>query len=117
MNYTPPGLISNKATNPSEYTTVEGRPFVALLLSFLSLGGLVFPPAIGLGIAGVVLSWKAHTRIAASGGTLKGRAVVWIALVLGVIGCLLSLAIPGFVAYVYLYAAFHGGQAPFNDLP
>lgn len=90
---------------------------MALLLGFLSLVGLVFPPAIGLGVAGIVISLIERTRIAASGGSLKGRILVWIALVLSAIGCLLSLAIPGFIAYVYVYAIFNGGRAPFNDLP
>lgn len=104
--------MQSTAPKGSEYTTTEGRAFVALLLGFMSLSGLVFPPAIGLGIAGIVVSPQARKRIATSGGRLRGMTVIWVALVLSVVGCLLSLVLPGFVVYVWIYALFHGGKLP-----
>lgn len=89
----------------------------ALVLGFLSLVALVFPPALGLGIAAVVVGWNARRRITRSNGALKGRPLAVAGLVLGVIGTLEGLFIPGIVAYVYIYAAFHGGQPPGNGLP
>ena len=96
----------------SEYTQIEGRVFVALVLGLTSLAGLVFPPAIGLGIGGIVLALMMRRRIAASDGRLRGQKIVWAALGLSVVGCLLSLVLPGFVVYVWIYALFHGGQFP-----
>lgn len=96
----------------SEYTQVEGRVFVGLALGLLSLAGLIFPPMLGLGIAGIVISLMSRARIKQSGGRLRGLTVVWIALIMSVVGCLLSLVLPGFVVYVWIYALFHGGQLP-----
>ena len=103
-----------QATAPkgSEYTTIEGRVFAALFLGLTSLSGLVFPPAIVLGIGGVVLSLFARRRIVTSGGRLRGKTVLWFAIGLSVLGCLLSLVLPGFIVYVWIYAIFHGGQIP-----
>jgi hypothetical protein len=102
--------------NPAQIRTDSGA-VTAIVLGFISLVALVFPPALGLGIAGIVLGWTARRRIARSGGALKGGRIAIGGLVLGVLGTLEGLVLPGFVAYVYLYAAFHGGQVPGNGLP
>ena len=96
----------------TESSKVEGRVYVALLFGLLSLSGLVFPPAIGFGIAAIALSVITRRRMTASAGRLRGRWLAWAALAFGVVGSLLSLVIPGFVVYVYIYAIFHGGQFP-----
>lgn len=86
----------------------------ALVLGLISLVGLVVPPCLGLGIAAIVLGRTARRRIMSSGGGLKGSRIATIGLVLGVVGSLMSLVLPGFVVGVYIYAAF-GGQV--NNLP
>lgn len=101
-------------SDTSAYTTVEGRVPGALVLGVVSLFGFVFPPLFLVGVAGVYLSWTARQRIASSNGTLRGRTATWIALALSLIGCLLSLVFPAIVVYVYAYAAFHGGRAPWD---
>ncbi len=88
----------------------DSGAIVALVLGLVSLVGLVFPPLIGLGIAGIVLGWVARKRIARSAGELKGTRIAVGGVVLGVVGSLLSLVLPGFVVGVLIYAAFHGGQ-------
>ena len=90
---------------------------MALVLGILSLVGLVFPPALGAGILAIVLGWTSRRRVARSAGHLKGGRLAIAGLVLGVVGSLFSLVLPGFVAYVYVYAVFHGGQMPANGLP
>ncbi|GAC1513235.1 MAG: hypothetical protein NVS1B3_17540 [Candidatus Dormibacteraceae bacterium] len=87
---------------------------VALVLGLLSLGGLVFPPLLGFGVAGIVLGWKAHQRVVRSGGEVKGNRIAIAGLALGVLGSLMSLVLPGFIVSVWIYAAFHGGQLPFG---
>lgn len=82
------------------------------MLGATSLIGIVFPPLFGAGLAAVILGWTARKRIARGGGQLKGGTVAIIAIVLGVLGCLLSLVIPGFIVSVWIYALFHGGQLP-----
>ena len=91
---------------------IEGRVFAALVLGLVSLIGIVFPPAIGLGIGAIVVSIRERKRIATGAGGLRGGWLLWVALVAGMIGCLLSLVIPGFVVYVWIYALFHGGAFP-----
>jgi len=93
-------------------TRTDTAAIAALVCGIVSLGGLVFPPLLGLGIAGIILGWTARRRIARSGGTLKGNAIAIGGLVLGVLGSLLSLVLPGFVIGVWIYALFHGGQLP-----
>ena len=92
--------------------TIERRVIAALVLGLVSLIGLVFPPAIGFGIGAIVVSIRERKRIATGVGGLRGGWLLWVALVAGVIGCLLSLVIPGFVVYVWIYAIFHGGAFP-----
>ncbi len=94
---------------PPQVKTDSGA-ITALVLGLVSLIGLVFPPLLGLGIAGIVLGWLARRRIARSGGELRGKWIAIAGIVLGVVGSLLSLVIPGFVVGVLIYAAFHGGQ-------
>lgn len=96
----------------TEYSTIEGRVVVAVVLGLASLSGIVFPPAIGLGIGGIVLSLTSRKRISTSGGRLRGRWLAWTAFGLSVVGCLLSLVLPGFVIYIWIYAIFHGGRFP-----
>ncbi len=93
-------------------TRTDTAAIAALACGIVSLGGLVFPPLLGLGIAGIILGWTARRRIARSGGALKGNAIAIGGLVLGVLGSLLSLVLPGFVIGVWIYALFHGGQLP-----
>ena len=108
--------MSDPTTSPAQKQT-DSAAVVALVLGALSLVGLVFPLLLALGVTAIVLGWTARRRIARSGGALKGGRIAIAGLVLGVLGSLLSLVLPGFVAYVYIYAAFHGGQAPWDSLP
>jgi hypothetical protein len=85
---------------------------VALALGALSLVGLVFPPAIASGIAGLILGWKARGRIADAPDQFRGAWMAYLALFLSAVGTLASLVLPGFVVSVWIYAAFHGGQLP-----
>lgn len=105
-------------TNPSQVSadpTLQRRtPRIALILGLISLFGLVFPPLLGAGVAGVVLSWMALKRIASGEVAPTGRTTAWIALTLSVLGSLLSLVLPSFVVYVWIYAASHGGRIPYN---
>jgi hypothetical protein len=87
---------------------------VALVLGLVSLPGLVFPPLLGAGIAGIVLAWTARRRIARSGGELKGNRIAIAGLALSILGSLLSLVLPGFFVGVAIYALFHGNQLPFG---
>jgi hypothetical protein len=108
-------VASTDPTQVSADMTVHARaPRIALILGAISLFGLVFPPLLGAGVAGIVLSRMALRRIASGGGALKGRTTAWIALALSVVGSLLSLVLPLFVVYVWIYAASHGGRIPFN---
>jgi hypothetical protein len=104
--------VQDAAPVGSDSPKVEGRVYVALLFGLLSLSGLVFPPAIGFGIAAIALSVITRRRMTASGGRLRGRWLAWMALGFGVAGSLLSLVIPGFVVYIWIYAIFHGGHFP-----
>ncbi len=90
----------------------DSGAIVALILGLVAMIGLIFPPLLGLGIAGIVLGWVAHRRIGRSGGALKGKWFAFGGIVLGVLGSLLSLVIPGFIVGVWINAAFHGGQLP-----
>ena len=101
----------------SSETRRDSGAVASLVLGLLSLPGLVFPPLFFVGAAGVLLGWTSRRRIAKSGGALKGKGFAIAGLAFGVLGCLLSLVFPAFVAYVYIYAAFHGGQAPWDSLP
>lgn len=105
--------------NPTELAPapVDRSAIAALVLGFVSLVALVFPPALGLGVAAIVIGWTARRRIARSTTAVRGSAFAIIGLVLGVIGTLEALVLPGIVAFVYIYAAFHGGQIPGNGLP
>lgn len=85
---------------------------VALVLGLVSLGGLLFPPLLVAGLAGIILGWTARKRIARSGGELKGKRIAITGLALGVLGTLLGLVLPAFFIGVWIYAAFHGGQLP-----
>ena len=102
--------------SPSEIRRDSGA-VAAFLLGLVSLVGLVLPLLFGAGLAAIILGWTARRRIAASDGALKGKWIAITGLALGVLGCLLSLVIPGLIAYVYIFAAFHGGRAPWDSLP
>src|SRR5438270_8993130 len=82
------------------------------VLGVVSMGGLLFPPMLGVAVMGVILSWTARRRIARNADRLRGTGLAVTGLVLSVLGCALSLVIPGIIAFVYIYAAFHGGQLP-----
>jgi hypothetical protein len=98
---------------PTRIQTDSGA-VAALVLGVFSLAGLVFPPMLGLGIAAIVIGWAARRRIARSGAAVKGYRIAVAGLVLGVLGSLLSLVLPGFIVGVWIYAAFHGGQLPYG---
>ncbi len=87
----------------------------ALVCGIVSLVGLIFPPLLCAGVAGVILGWTARKRIARSGGELKGSRIAIAGVAFGVLGTLLSLVIPGFIVGVGIYAAFHGGQLPYGS--
>jgi hypothetical protein len=87
---------------------------VALVAGFISLPGLVFPPLLMAGLTAVILGWTARRRIGRGGVELRGKGIATAGMALGLLGSLLSLVIPGFIAYVWIYAAFHGGQCPNN---
>jgi Domain of unknown function (DUF4190) len=98
-------------TTSTELQTDSGA-VAALVCGLVSLIGLVFPPLLFVGVAGVILGWTARKRIALSNGGLKGSRIAVAGLALGVLGILLSLVIPGFIVGVWIYAAFHGGRLP-----
>src|SRR5260370_16287421 len=90
----------------------DSGAIVGLILGLVAMIGLIFPPLLGLGIAGIVLGWVAHRRIGRSGGALKGKWFAFGGIVLGVLGPLLSLLTPGFIVAVWINPPFHGGQSP-----
>jgi hypothetical protein len=98
----------------SQRIRTDSGAVTSLVLGFISLIGLVFPPCLGLGIAAIVLGWTSRRRIALSAGALAGGRIAVAGLALGVLGSLLSLVLPGFVVGVYIYAAFGGNV---NSLP
>ncbi|HEX7263601.1 MAG TPA: DUF4190 domain-containing protein [Candidatus Dormibacteraeota bacterium] len=97
---------------PAQIRTDSGA-VAALVCGLVSLVGLVFPPLLCAGLAGVILGWTARKRIARSDSGLKGSRIAIAGLALGVLGTLLSLVIPGFIVGVWIYAAFHGGRLPY----
>lgn len=97
------------STTPPE---TDKAAVVAWVLGATSVVGIVFPPLFGAGLAAVILGWTARKRIARSGGQLRGKTIAIIAIVLGILGCLVSLVLPGFIVSVWIYALFHGGQLP-----
>ena len=101
--------MSSPVAAPTQIKTDSGA-VVSLVLGVISLIGLVFPPLLGAGIAGIVLGWVARRRISRSPGELKGKWIAIAGIAVGVVGSLLSLVLPGFVVGVLIYAAFHGGQ-------
>lgn len=102
-------------SSPTDQTQrTDQAAVVSLVFGGVSLVGLVFPPLLGAGIVAIVLGWTSRRRIARSGHQLKGQELAIVGLGLGVLGSLLSLALPALVAYVYIYAAFHGGYCPNN---
>jgi hypothetical protein len=105
--------MSSPTTNPAQTQTDSGA-MAAFVIGLVSLVGLVFPPLIVAGVAGVILGWTARKRVARSSGQLKGYRLAVAGLALGVVGTLLSLVIPGFIIGVGIYAAFHGNRLPFG---
>ena len=101
----------NSQATPQPQIRTDSGAVAALVLGIVSLGGLLFPPLLGVAIAGIVLGWTAHRRIART-GELKGNRIAIVGIALSVVGMLLSLVLPGFVVWVWIYAAFHGGQLP-----
>jgi hypothetical protein len=107
-------MINPISGQPAMQARTDSAAVVSLVLGFISLGGLVFPPMLATAIIGIVLGWTARRRIAASQGMLKGGWVAIAGLVLSVLGALCSLVFPAFVVSVWIYAAFHGGQLPYG---
>jgi hypothetical protein len=112
--------MSSPTTAPlPPQTRTDSGAVAALVCGFVSLGGLVFPPLPALGLAGILLGWTSRRRIARSGDELKGNAMAVGGLVLGVLGSLLSLVLPGFVVGVYICRVPRGPAAakrPVNAL-
>jgi Domain of unknown function (DUF4190) len=102
------------SSSTAQARRTDGGATASLVCGTASLIGLVFPPLIAAGIAAIVLGWRCRRRIARNANELKGTGIATAGLVFGVFGTLLSLVIPGFVAYVFVYAVFHGGQCPNN---
>ena len=102
----------NTHTDVAAPATTDGRAQGALVLGVVSLVGLILPPLLVAGVTAIYLGFTAQRRIARSEGTLKGRGMALAGLALGVVGSLLSLVLPGFFGYVWIYAAFHNGQLP-----
>jgi hypothetical protein len=96
------------ASSPQTHT--DSGAVAALVCGLVSLIGLVFPLLLAVAVAAIILGWTARRRIARGGSALKGKGIATTGLVLGVLGTLLSLVIPGFIVGVWIYAAFHGGQ-------
>jgi Domain of unknown function (DUF4190) len=94
------------------HAQTDSAAVVSLVLGLLSLFGLVFPPLIAAAVIAIVLGWTARRRIAAGRHVLKGGRIAIAGMIVGVLGALLSLVLPGFVVSVWIYAAFHGGQLP-----
>jgi hypothetical protein len=97
-------------------TRTDNGAVASLVLGLVSLPGLFAPPLFFAGLVAVLFGWSARRRIAQSGGALKGKWFAVAGVMIGVLGCLLSLVFPAFVLYVWIYAAFHGGQLPGNGL-
>lgn len=102
----------NAPTQIAAPATVDGRAQAALGLGVASLIGLIFPPLLVAGVGAIYLGWTAQRRIARSEGKLRGRWMALTGLALGVVGSLLSLVLPAFFGYVWIYAAFHNNQLP-----
>jgi hypothetical protein len=81
----------------------------------ISLAGFVFPPLMLAAIAAIVLAVIGLRN--PGEGRFSGRPAAWAALVLGVMGAVSSLVIPGFVVGALVYSLFHGGQLPFDTGP
>jgi len=90
----------------------DSAAVVSMVLGLLSLFGVAFPPLIAAAVIAIVLGWTARRRIAASKRVLKGGRIAIAGMIVGVLGALFSLVLPGFVVGVWIYAAFHGGQLP-----
>jgi uncharacterized membrane protein YqaE (UPF0057 family) len=101
------------AVTPSVRT--DTTAVVSLVLAVLSLPALVFPPLLGLGVAAIVTGVIARRRVLASAGVLKGEGIATAGIVVGVLGTLLGLVLPGFVVAVWIYAIFHGNQIPYGQ--
>jgi hypothetical protein len=104
----------NVATTDPRPIQTDSGAVAALVMGLISLGGLVFPPLLGFGVAAILIGWTARRRIARSGGELKGKRIAIAGVALGVLGSLLSLVLPGLIVSVWIYAAFHGGHLPFD---
>jgi hypothetical protein len=107
-------LTVNTPVDGAAPATTDGRAQAAVWIGAVSVFGLFFPPLLIAGIAGVYLGFTALRRIARSEGKLKGRSMALAGLGLGAVGTLLSLIVPGIIAYVYIYAAFHNGRMPWE---
>jgi Domain of unknown function (DUF4190) len=101
--------ISEPATRQAH---TDSAAVVSLVVGLLSLFGLIFPPLIAAAVIAIVLGWTARRRIAASQRALKGGRIAIAGVMVGILGALFSLVLPGFVVGVWIYAAFHGGQLP-----
>ena len=83
------------------------RPAAALALGLGSLAGYFFPVLVFTAVLGVYLGVRNARRPA---GGLDPLAMAGAGL--GVVGALLSLALPAVFAYVLLFAITHGGRLP-----
>ena len=106
----PPGYAPAYSNQPR----TDGMAITALVLGIAAFPGICCYgiPAIGLGIAAIVLGRMALRRVRASGGTLAGEGLAqagWICgLVAGVIGVVYLL----FIAGTMIFAITSGSFAP-----
>jgi Domain of unknown function (DUF4190) len=113
MSATTLGAVMDPITKPAgTHAQTDSAAVVSLAVGLLSLFGLIFPPLIAAAVIAIVLGWTARRRIAASQRALKGGRIAIAGMIVGVLGGLFSLVLPGFVVGVWIYAAFHGGQLP-----
>jgi hypothetical protein len=113
MSATTLPTVMDPITEPAApHAQTDSAAVVSLVLSLLSLFGLIFPPLLAAAVIAIVLGWTARRRITASQRVLKGGRIAIAGMMVGVLGALFSLVLPGFVVSVWIYAAFHGGQLP-----
>jgi hypothetical protein len=114
--YTPPPAMPPPGYSPGAgyQPRTDGMAITALVLGIAAFPGICCYgiPAIGLGIAAVILGRMALRRVRASGGTLGGEGLAqagWICgLVAGAIGAIYLI----FIAGTLIFAVSNGAFSP-----
>ncbi|GAC1656362.1 MAG: hypothetical protein NVS9B1_11570 [Candidatus Dormibacteraceae bacterium] len=99
--------------NEAPRVRTDDRAKAALLFGLVSLLGLFLPLLLAAGVAGIYLGWTARGRIKASPGELRGAGIAVAGIGLGILGSLLSLALPAVIIYGWAFASAHGGRLPY----